>query len=62
MSVRQSTIPAQYMYARILRQEGELAVQADCDPETGTWSQTTTVPVTVPESADHTIRFGAAVP
>ena len=60
MSVRRSTIPAQYMYARILSQEGEFAVRADCDPEAGTWSQTVTVPL--PESADHTTRFGAAVP
>ena len=34
--------------------------QTDFDPETGTWSQTVTVPL--PESADHTIRFGAARP
>ena len=33
--------------------------QTDFDPETGTWSQTVTVPL--PEAADHTIRFGAAV-
>jgi len=33
--------------------------QTDFDPETGTWSQTVTVPL--PESADHTIRFGAVV-
>jgi hypothetical protein len=32
--------------------------QTDFDPETGTWSQTVTVPL--PEVADHTIRF--AVP
>jgi hypothetical protein len=34
--------------------------QTDFDPETGTWSQTVTVPLS--ESADHTIRFGATVP
>ena len=34
--------------------------QTDFDPETGTWSQTVTVPL--PKSADHTIRFGATVP
>jgi len=34
--------------------------QTDFEPETGTWSQTVTVPL--PESADHTIRFGAARP
>jgi hypothetical protein len=34
--------------------------QTDFDPETGTWTQTVTVPL--PESADHTIRFGATVP
>ena len=34
--------------------------QTDFDPETGTWSQTVTVPL--PESADHTIGFGAALP
>ena len=34
--------------------------QTDFDPETGTWSQTVTVPL--PESADYTIRFGATVP
>ena len=30
--------------------------QTDFDPESRTWSQTVTVPL--PESADHTIRFG----
>jgi hypothetical protein len=34
--------------------------QTDFDPETGTWSQTVTVPLLA--SADHTIRFGATVP
>jgi hypothetical protein len=34
--------------------------QTDFDPETGTWSQTVTVPLL--ESADHTIGFGATVP
>ena len=34
--------------------------QTDFDPETGTWSQTVTVPLS--ESVDHTIRFGATVP
>ena len=33
--------------------------QTDFDPVSGTWSQTVTV--SLPESADHTIRFGAAV-
>jgi hypothetical protein len=33
--------------------------QTDFDPVSGTWSQTVTVPL--PEAADHTIRFGAAV-
>jgi hypothetical protein len=37
-----------------------IALQTDFDPETGAWSQTVTVPL--PESADHTIGFGAAFP